>query len=143
MVTTAGWSRRNENVVPRGRLRAVLPVSGVACGPTLKSEFVCDSTEIVAAVADGGGGGVVPAVVPPGVVVLPDVVPPVVPPGVAEQPTTVAVWWGRSSPPTLSSPHDSRVCEPFGTAIAALPGFPLVACVCSDPPSMRKRTALA
>src|SRR6266516_3857572 len=53
-ITVAGWSRRNEKVVPRGKLRVVRPKSGVDFRPTLNTEWVSDSPEIVARSAAGG-----------------------------------------------------------------------------------------
>src|SRR5436309_16089037 len=66
-VTVAGWFRRNENVVPRGYDRVVRPNSGVDFRPTLNTEWVSDSPEIVARSAASGNGSVptvVPGVVP-------------------------------------------------------------------------------
>jgi hypothetical protein len=46
-VTVAGWSRRNEKVVPRGLLRVVRLTSGGDLAPTLNTGCVCKSAEIV------------------------------------------------------------------------------------------------
>jgi hypothetical protein len=65
-VTVAGWSKRKEKVFPRGTLRAVLANSGVDFAPTLNTEWVCDSPEIVArTAAPGTGAGVGPVPPPP------------------------------------------------------------------------------
>src|SRR5436309_12184771 len=55
-VTTAGWSRRKEKVVPRGKVRVVRPSSGVDLRPTLNTGWVCKSDESVARTGAVGAG---------------------------------------------------------------------------------------
>ena len=65
-VTVAGWSKRKEKVFPRETLRVVRPNSGVDLTPTLNTEWVCESPEIVArTAASGTGAGVGPVPPPP------------------------------------------------------------------------------